>query len=163
MIIKVGIFILLLVTITSGECHSETARGNFAWFSIGAGMFEHDDRDLGLSWGLLYSFVRGHSLLSVRLNRIHDPQIFSGSSFDALSANFQYGVVFTSTEALGSVSWGLGALLISRNVVPCVPLEAQLYLTPFSNLGVGVCAFLGLNPKAIYRGAWLCLQLGKLR
>jgi hypothetical protein len=44
-----------------------------------------------------------------------------------------------------------------------IPLEAQVFFTPFSFLGIGMCGFANLNPEKPYAGALLCLKIGKLR
>jgi len=43
------------------------------------------------------------------------------------------------------------------------PIESQLFVTPLSFFGLGVCLFGDLNTRMINYGALFCLQLGQLR
>jgi hypothetical protein len=44
-----------------------------------------------------------------------------------------------------------------------VPIEGQLFWTPFSFWGFGICAFADLNKERSFWGALICLQFGVLR
>lgn len=63
---------------------------------------------------------------------------------------------------LGSPGWINTYEKVSLTTVG-IPLEIQLFFTPFSSFGIGVHGFANLNLKRSYFGILICLQCGKLR
>lgn len=44
-----------------------------------------------------------------------------------------------------------------------IPVEIQLFFTPFSFMGIGLYGFGNFNKEIIYEAVLLCIQIGKLR
>jgi hypothetical protein len=150
------------------------------WLSAGVGGSSY-----GFSGGLSISAQSGRSMLSIRY--ISSSRYGEGwlggytSSENVWDISPLYGFIAKGKWGYASVSGGIGLVggtkhgqyLGSANwintyeKVPLttigIPLEAQLFFTPFSAFGIGVNGFANLNPKRSYSGILICLQWGKLR
>jgi hypothetical protein len=82
-----------------------------------------------------------------------------GSSYGlsgGLSISAQLGRSLFSIRYVSSSRYGEGFTI-------GIPLEVQLFFTPFSTFGIGINGFANLNPKRSYSGILICLQCGTLR
>lgn len=161
------------------------------WFNLGAGagnIFGYDnesiDEDEQANNGPagMFSFnyaVTDNQLLTVRTS-IVDLQLGTlfGPNQDkqverVFDVGVMYGLMHKSDQLLASISAGLAYTGVeyeydidyNNNVESTigVPLEAQVFWTPTSFLGLGLIGLANINSEASYVAGLLAIQVGNLR
>ena len=149
------------------------SKNNLWWINVGAGFSSGDKEDFG--WpglGLSYSNKSKIGLLTFRANYFEEFNlcIFGPCSAPARiwEAGGLYGII--KKGKLTSASAGAGISLVSGRregektfTTVGLPLETQLFFTPFDFAGVGLYGLADLNPEKSFWAALFCLQFGNLK
>jgi hypothetical protein len=152
------------------------AKNNCYWVNFGfGGSRVHGglgDSDGGISVGITMSLLKGMNLFSVRGVDSEEFKLDlwgdSGPPASVWDIGALYGLAAKASFGMASISGGVGIVGLSDNEGKssyCVgiPLESQLFWTPFSFLGLGLSGFANLNAKKSFAGVLLCLQIGLSR
>ncbi|HXF48696.1 MAG TPA: hypothetical protein VNL73_04645 [Verrucomicrobiae bacterium] len=143
------------------------------WLNIGAGFSSGVEPGLpGIGLGLSYKHNPG--LFSLRTAYFEEFQIClfggCGNPDRAWDAGALYGVITKSRTTFASASAGIGLAGGRRGgeksfTTVGIPLETQLFVTPFrhANVGFGLYGLGDINPKKSFWGALFCLQVGRLK
>lgn len=148
-----------------------------SWFNMGVGSGSFNGPSLGAS----YSQQSGRRILSWRFMYTGGSDIF-GSPETAFDLGMLYGFVAKNRYAMASLSGGLSFVHMGlyedvyygyyRNkrkrekkeyITVGLPIEHQLFITPSSSFGLGICLFANVNNKRSFTGALFCVQFGGSR
>jgi hypothetical protein len=153
-----------------------------AWLNAGLGV-----GSAGLPGGVSFSYRAGSSLISLRCvySEESDIEIFGPSPSEwVMDIGVLYGVSAKASYGQASLSGGVslvrgvprgrylgssGGWFGKSNYEELsystfgIPIEGQLFWTPSSRTGIGVCAFADLNGERSFAGALLCLQIAVLQ
>ncbi len=145
------------------------------WANIGGGFaVVHGglgEDDGGVSGGISFSYQKGSSLFSVRGVENSEFKLdlfgYSGPPEKVWDIGALYGRVAKASYGLASISAGVGIVGASDcegNSFhrPGIPVEGQLFWTPSSVLGFGICGFADFNSEKSFAGVLFCLQIGLL-
>jgi hypothetical protein len=130
------------------------------------------DSDGGISPGLTYSYQDGGNLYSLRFVGCFEFKLdlfgYTGPAESVWDLRGLYGRVVKGRYGLASISGGVAIVGFSDHLGvtsyrPGIPVEAQLFWTPFSLVGFGVSGFADWNSDKSFWGILFCLQIGKLR
>ena len=181
------LFCLMFVSVSlAGENASQrqnSKEGKLGWVNLGYG-----GSSVGKSFGASYSQQLAGGLLSGRFiyNREDTSILFSGPApaERVWDIGMLYGLMGKEKYAMASISAGLsvvggvhrgeflyrttgifGRRHYEKNEFSNIgiPVELQLFITPFAFLGLGFYGFANLNAEESFAGGLICLQLGKLR
>ena len=142
------------------------------WLNMGLGSAGGDF----LSGGLSFSGETGTGLVSVRFVHNEEFLIFDGKPQAVWDLGVLYGVYLRGDGYLASISGGIGLVGGRRGKFLSssggffgeevrfrtfgMPLEAQLFLRPFTGFGIGIYSFANINSEKSFRGILLSLQFG---
>jgi hypothetical protein len=145
------------------------------WVNIGGGFAGvHGglgEDDGGVSGGMGFSYQNGSSLFSIRGVENEEFKLdlwgYSGPPEKVWDIGALYGRVAKASYGLASISAGVGIVGASNgegnsSYRPGIPVEGQLFWTPSSVLGFGICGFADFNSKKSFAGVLFCLQIGLL-
>jgi hypothetical protein len=162
------------------------AKDKSFWLNIGIGpssfngYSKSQNDDPGMAGGIIFSYQTGRNLISTRLIYNAELNLF-GFSESIWDFGVLYGINSKSSRGLASISGGVGIVqgvrkgkLIKYGWLYSeyeelafstigIPLEIQLFATPFSHVGIGIYGFANLNREKSFAGAMLCVVIGKLR
>lgn len=152
------------------------------WVNAGLGLGAFDSRLAGSTGISLLSYQTGIRIVSIRNNIEVSIVLFGHSPSPEESVwdiGILYGIIAKGSYGSASISGGVSLVGGIRRGKPLpgssyryeelsfktvgIPIEAQLFFTPFSFLGVGFYGFANLNLEKSFWGALLCLQVGKLK
>jgi hypothetical protein len=174
------IAILLLLTfpgLPSASGDDILIKGSRFWLNGGIGY-----SSAGFSYGFNYSHQIGLSIISARF--MHSKEVFTSGlpiAGEVSDAGALYGIVakekniFISAAAgisavfsvrcvnTGQFNWGSPVYAAANSLGIGFPVEAQLFLTPLSFLGIGLYGFANLNAIQKFGGILFCVQIGMLR
>ena len=174
--------LMLLTTKSQAYVQQDTSdsKPNLSWLNLGLGV-----GSIGLSAGASFSYNFGSSLISIRSVANSEFKIFGPSPSENVwdlgvlygrSAKASYGVASISggIAIVGGVRRGrylgsTGGFFSSDKYESLtfstigIPIEGQLFWTPFSFFGIGIYGFGNLNPEQSFAGALLCLEFGEVR
>ena len=176
-----------------GQDTSSVTKEHHYWANagLGLGLFRQSDGDIvGLGGGIGLSYRIRNRIISLRYVHIEEITIFGPSPSESVSdLGALYGIITKGKYGFASLSGGIsfvrgvrrGKLLSSGGGWGWswfgssetyeeltfhtfgIPIEAQLFWTPLSFLGIGIYAAGNLNSQRSFAAVLLCLQLGKLR
>lgn len=140
---------------------------NLFWIKAGLGVGGSKQHD-GIAFGANLSYQKDYHLFSVRsVAYIWQIGMFSSPGGGFIDAGVLYGRVAKKKYGFASLSGGLAVAKgnpNSENITTLgLPLETQLFFTPFSFLGLGITGFANINPEESFYGGLICIQIGKLR
>ncbi len=175
---------LIPFTLFQGNLFSQDTSNNIKesryWLNAGLGASSS-----GLSGGLSISYQPDWKFISLRFinssrygegwlgGNTTSENIWDIGALYGLIAKGKYGYASISGgvslvggnkhgEFLGIIGW-----INTYEKIPIltigIPLEGQLFFTPFSFLGIGINGFANLNPNRSFSGVLISLQVGKLR
>jgi hypothetical protein len=177
-------FFLILFALLHENIYSQNTLHNDIvpkyWVNLGVG-----GSSAGLSGGLGISYQTGNKLISLRFisnskysetmagGQTTPETIWDVGALYGLISKRSFGYISISGgvslvggkihgEYLGNINW-INTYEQINVITPGIPLEAQIFLTPFRSLGLGVNVFANLNPKKTFGGVLFCIQIGKLR
>lgn len=173
-----ALVLLAGTSISYGQQDSSIAEKHHYWINIGFGGSSH-----GISSGAIFSYRIKGNLISFRFIYNEELNILGPSPSESVwEFGLLYGINTKASYGLASISGGIsmvggvrrGKYLSSEGWFSSnyekltfmsigIPIEGQLFWTPFSFLGVGIYAFANLNTEGSFAGALICLQLGILR
>jgi hypothetical protein len=142
----------------------------FGGSSVHGGLGE--DPDGGISVGLSLSYQKGSNLFSIRQVGCAEFKLDlfreSGPAESVWDIGALYGRVAKAPFGFMSIAGGVGVVGVSddegrTSLCMGLPIEGQMFWTPSSFVGFGLCGFADLNPDKSFFGGLLCLQVGKLR
>ena len=158
-------------------------KANHWWFNAGLGACKVNRRGEYPSLGINFSYQIKRSLISLRCIYNFEFEILEPSPSESVwDVGALYGRFAKASYGFASVSGGVsyvggvrrGRLLSSSgwfsekyekltfNTVG-IPIEGQLFWTPTSFFGIGICGFANMNPEKSFFGGLLCIKIGKLR
>lgn len=175
------ITVLMLLTTESRIYAQQDTNGskpNLYWLNVGIGA-----SSAGISGSASFSYNYGSGLISIRHVANSEFNILWPSPTETVwdlgviygrSAKASYGVASISGgiaivggvrrgRYLGSTGWFSSQYETLKFSTIGIPIEGQLFWTPFSFLGIGMYGFGNLNREQSFAGALLCLQLGALK
>lgn len=179
MVFFIDALVLLVGTSFSyGQQDSTIAEKPHYWLNAGLG-----GSSFGVSTGLCFSYQTKGMFTSFRYVYNEEFNILGPSPSESVG---DFGVLFgihtKASYGLASISGGISIVggvrrgkFINSSVwfsskyeelnfiTVGVPIEGQLFWTPFPYLGFGIYTFADLNKERSFAGALLCLQLGVLR
>jgi hypothetical protein len=122
---------------------------------------------------LSFSHQMGHMITSIRgvyseellftIPWFGPTTILSNNIYDV---GLLIGYSTKTPQSLGYFSIATGISYVTghpHNSTIGLPIEAQLFYTPFSFLGFGVTGLANINPELNFAGVIFCMQIGKLR
>lgn len=165
--------------------NSKANDSQIQWFNAGFGISSS-----GSSRGGSFSYPTERGIISLRFvynSSDADPSpsflrmdpyrktVWDAGVLSGKMAKSSYGIAFLS-GGIGVVGGvldreyvGIGSLYSpsefrdNRFLTIGIPIEGQLFWTPYSFLGVGLYGFANINPEESFAGALLGIQMGKLR
>jgi hypothetical protein len=173
---RLALICLIALTVFSVNSYSQDTSGSVEechyWLNMGFGISTVD-----MSGGAGFSYQSGKKLISIRYTHNEDFTLFELPKESVWDVGVLYGIIRKSNYGLISASGGIsivggyhrGAYIESTDSYEKksfftfgIPLEFQLFFTPFDYVGVGLNEFANLNPENTFVGMLLCLQIGKL-
>jgi len=142
---------------------------NYLSLNLGVGAGNMGIAGRGLAAGFGFSVYVGHLILTPRFAGVTEVM---STSYDR--SVFDLGITIgLSTKTPGSLGYASIAAGISyvggrKDAFTHIstvgfPLDAQLFFTPFSSMGIGFQGIANVNSERSFYGVLLCLQFGKLR
>jgi hypothetical protein len=173
---RLALICLIALTVFSVNSYSQDTSGSVEeshyWLNMGFGISTVD-----MSGGAGFSCQTGKRLISIRYTHNEDFAFLEPVKESVWDVGVLYGIIRKSNYGLISASAGISIVggydrgeridftdsYEKKNFLTFgVPLEVQLFFTPFDYVGVGINGFANLNPKKTFTGVLLCLQIGKL-
>jgi len=135
------------------------------WLNGGLGVGASEKRE-GIALGANFSYQRNQHLFSLRTALFAEFELF-GQGGGFVDAGLLYGRIAKGDYGFASISGGPGIVHGNPNSEEVttigLPLETQLFFTPFSFLGIGFTGFANINPQEPFYGGLVSVQIGKLR
>jgi hypothetical protein len=155
-------------SLVHGQDSPTNARGTYDWLNAGLGWGPYP-----MSAGLSFSHQWGHYIMSIR-GVYSEELVFTipwwGQTETITNYIYDVGLLVgysTKTpQSLGYFSIAAGVSYVAgdpHGSAIGLPIEAQLFYTPFSFLGFGVTGFADINGEKRFAGVLICVQVGKLR
>lgn len=148
------------------------------WVNIGVGFSSPEFTALGVIFS--HELKNEKNIITLRLIRAEEIRIFSSPSNAHWDLGVLAGVIRKKQRGMVSISAGgsivggkkkedltggelFDADYSTKNYTTVgLPINSQIFFTPFSHVGIGLNGFANINPKKSFAGVLVCLQIGKI-
>ncbi len=151
----------------------DKAKDHHVWVNIGGGAASvaggfAEDNGGGVSGGVSVSLQRGANLYTIRAIGTVEFKLdlwgYSGPPDKVWDVGVLYGRVAKGKHGVVSVSAGVGLVGASHEYYSeplrmGIPLDVQMFWTPGSTLGFGLCGFANWNADRSFAGMLVCIQI----
>ena len=176
-------------SVTEYKYGPKLGKANY-WFNVGVGVamvkggFEsgNSDNEVGLSYGFNFSTQMKKGLISIRYIYNEEMIFLNLQPKESVhDIGVLYGRIAKIPFGFASISGGISIVNgVHRGVFENlsdhsfnydrkpyftfgIPLESQLFWTPFPFMGVGIYGFANINQEKTFFGGLFCVQIGKLK
>ncbi len=185
-----SILLCLIFCYTAITSQSVDRKDDRFWGEVGVGLYNSDEGYDKYANDFCVKLLKGNTLYTFRAMGIWEPTLFGPNVSDKLSGlGLLIGTVMSDNYIHVGISGGLGYIggvmrgkllytdpstgffdITDRRhfekvefLTPCIPIQIDFLLKPFSFLGLGVSLFADINFKRTIKGVTFKIGLGEFR